>query len=331
MVNRYRHSEDVERNGLAPYFKAFLDWGQVQGHSQDTLRRRRTALRRFILWCDERDLQRPQDITRPILERYQRHLYHIRKSDGQPLSFGSQHALLTPLKAFFKWLARQNHILYNPAAELQLPKKPKRLPKTVLSIEDIDNLLSQPDTSTLQGLRDRAMLELLYSTGLRRAELVALTIYDIDRPRQALWVRQGKGGQERVVPLGSRALTWLQRYTEQARPQLSTDPQDTTLFLNNHGQRYRRGTLSAQVKRYLQQAGIEVIGSCHLLRHACATHMLDNGADIRFIQALLGHQDLNTTQIYTQVSIEKLKAIHQATHPAQADPNAPADDNPSDL
>jgi len=128
--------------------------------------------------------------------------------------------LITPYRYFFKWLARHNHLLYNPAAELQLPKKPKRLPRTVLSIADIDQLPSQPDTQPPRGLRDWAMLELLYSSGIRRAELVALTIYDIDRPRQALWVRGGKGGQDRVVPLGSRALYWLQRYTEQARPQL---------------------------------------------------------------------------------------------------------------
>ncbi len=315
MVRPYRHTATVERNGLSPYLNAFLEWGETKGHSKDTLRRRKAALRRFIVWCDERDTQRPQDITRPILERYQRHLYHYRKPDGQPLTFGSQHVLLTPLKSFFKWLTRENHLLYNPASELQLPKKPKRLPRALLSVEEVIAILKQPDTGTAEGLRDRAMLELLYSSGLRRGEVATLDIYDIDVRRHTVMVRGGKGDKDRVVPIGERALTWVERYRLDARPALWTGAEEHALFLSNEGKRYRRGTLSAHIKRHIQDAGIDKVGSCHLFRHAMATHMLENGADIRFIQALLGHADLNTTQIYTHVAIDKLKAVHALTHP----------------
>jgi integrase/recombinase XerD len=286
MGRAYPYTAQDAANGLLPYVRAFLEWTAVTGCSQDTVRRRTAALRRFVHWCEERDLQRPQDITRPILERYQRSLYLHRKRDGQPLTYGSQQVMLTPLKGFFQWLTRENHLLYNPASELVLPKKPRRLPKTLLGVEDIEAVLRQPDVSTAAGLRDRAILEVFYSTGLRRAEVVNLTLYDIDARRATLWVRQGKGQKDRLLPLGARALAWLERYRLVARPQLLSGHDEGALFVTDAGQRFRRGALSARVKRYLRQAGIDREGSCHLFRHAMATHMLENGADIRFIQVM---------------------------------------------
>jgi integrase/recombinase XerD len=319
VVRRYEHQAVIERNGLYPYLAAFLQWTETKGCSKDTLKRRQSALRRFVLWCDERGLEHPGDITRPILERYQRHLYMYRKTDGRPLTYGSQNVLLTPLRTFFKWLARENHIQANPASELELPKRPKRLPRTILTVEEIEAVLALPDIETVEGLRDRAMLETLYSTGIRRAELAGLSVYDVDAKRQTLLVREGKGGQDRVVPIGARALHWVETYRLNGRPELIAGNDDGTLFLTATGQRFRRNVLTAKVKRYLRAAGVNKEGACHLFRHACATHMLDNGADIHFIQAILGHTDLSTTQIYTHVSIEKLKAVHAATHPAKAE------------
>jgi integrase/recombinase XerD len=317
MAKRYEHQAVIEASGFYPYLRAFLEWGEVRGHSKDTQHRRQAALRRFIHWCDERDLQRPQEITKPILERYQRHLYYYRKSDGQPLTYGSQLGMLTPIKAFFKWLAKENHILYNPASELELPRKPKRLPKTILGIEDIETILGQPDTSTPSGLRDRAIMELLYSTGIRRMELTRLTLFDIDPRRGTLLVRGGKGDKDRFIPVGERALAWTEKYRHESRPALVSGFDDGTLFLTDQGRAFRRNALTARIKRYIQQAGLDVQGSCHLFRHAMATHMLENGADIRFIQAILGHEDLSTTEVYTHVAIDKLKAVHRATHPAK--------------
>ena len=316
-MRRYEHQAVIEASGFYPYLQSFLEWTTVKGCSKDTTRRRQAALRRFIQWCDERDLQQPQQITKPILERYQRHLYYYRKSDGQPLTYGSQLVMLTPIKTFFKWLTKENHILYNPASELELPRKPKRLPKTILTIEDVETILNQPDIETTDGLRDRAIMELLYSTGIRRMELVKLTLYDIDPRRQVVMIREGKGGKDRFIPIGERALAWVEKYRHEVRPSLIIGHDGGTLFLNDHGYPFRRNALTARIKRYIQQAGLDVQGACHLFRHAMATHMLENGADIRFIQTMLGHADLNTTQIYTQVAIDTLKAIHQATHPAK--------------
>lgn len=316
-MRSYRHKDVVEASGLFPYMQAFLEWTEVKGFSLDTKKRRQAALRRFIVWCNEREIHTPQEVTKPILERYQRYLYYYRKSDGQPMTFGSQHVMLTPLKTFFKWLTRENHILYNPASELQLPQKPKRLPKTILQSDDIETILNQPDIDTVEGIRDRAMMETLYSTGIRRMELVKLTLYDVDTRRGTLMIREGKGKKDRLIPIGERAVAWIEKYKSEARPALVMGKDDATLFLTDQGIAFRRGAVSGRIKRYIRHAGIEVEGSCHLFRHAMATHMLENGADIRFIQAMLGHSDLSTTEIYTQVSIDKLREIHAATHPAK--------------
>lgn len=312
----------VEHNGIYPYMARYLETYKTLGTSKDTLRRRDSALRRFIAWCDDRGIHDPKEITKPILERYQRYLHYYRKRDGQPLSLGSQNVILTPVKGFFKWLTRENYLLYNPASELQIPKKPKRLPRSVLTVEEVEAILQQPDVHTAQGIRDRTMIELLYSTGMRRSELLSLTIDCIDYARHTVMVRHGKYDKDRYLPLGERALQWVEYYRLEVRPLLLCDANEPVLFLTDYGAPFSGGYLGHLVKRYITQAGIEKIGSCHLFRHAMATHMLDNGADIRFIQAMLGHADLSTTEIYTQVSIEKLREIHRATHPAKVDDRA---------
>ena len=317
MAQSYEYRQEVGHSGFYPYMTQFLEWTKVKGCSLDTVKRRQSALRRFILWCDERDLQHPSEITKPILERYQRYLFYYRKNNGQPLSWGSQNVTLSPLKTFFKWLTRENHILYNPASELELPKRPKRLPKTILHIDEVNKVLQQPNLNTPSGMRDRAILETLYSSGIRRTELVQLSIFDVDTKRSTLFIN-GKGNKDRVIPIGQRALQWVEKYRLDIREQFACGNDDGALFLNDLGQRFKRDALACHVKRYIVQAGIDRTGSCHLFRHAMATHMLENGADIRFIQAMLGHADLSTTQLYTQVSIEKLKQIHAATHPATA-------------
>lgn len=307
----------ITHNGLTPYLNRFLEWGAVKGLSAQTTATRERTITRFIRWCDERGLDDPRAITKPVLERYQKHLYYYRKANGEPLSYGSQHGLLAPLKAFFKWLAKENYLLYNPASELELPKPQRGLPKVILSVDEVETLLRTVDVSSPYGVRDRAMLETLYSTGLRRMELVALTLYDVDAGRKTVLVREGKGRKDRLLPIGERALHWVERYRREARPELVTGADEGVLFLTDYGEPWHKNRLTELVKKYLYHAGIDKPGACHLFRHAMATHMLDNGADIRFIQAMLGHSDLSTTQIYTQVSIEKLREIHAATHPAK--------------
>lgn len=304
-------------NPLHGYVAAYLEWWSATGHRAQGVVLKAKALRRFVAWADERGIQSPTEITLPILERYQRYLFHYRKADGAPLAFTTQQLLLVPLRSFFKWATRSRHILTNPASELVLPRKPVRLPAHVLSIEEVETVLNETDVTHISGVRDRAMLETLYSTGVRRMELAALTVFDWARAGGALSVRQGKGGRDRVVPIGDRAAAWLAKYVDEVRPELMREPDDGTLFLTDYGEPFEKNRLGDLVRRYLDYAGIRTPGSCHLLRHACATHMLENGADIRFIQALLGHADLSSTQIYTNVSIVKLKEIHAATHPAR--------------
>ena len=307
------------------YLHAYLDWSRTTGRSEQTIGTRERAIRRFAQWCIERGLNGPQDITLPILERYQHALALYRKRDNAPLTHGSQQTLLAPLIGFFKWLTRSRHILYNPASELVLPRLPRRLPQQVLSIAEVESILTQPDVSTPSGVRDRAMLELLYSAAIRRTELANLQRFDLDIQQGTLRVRQGKGNKDRMVPVGDRACAWLTKYLNEVRGLLIAARDDGTLFLTDFGEPFAKNRLGDLVRRYIQRAGLHVTGSCHLFRHACATHMLEAGCDIRFIQALLGHSDLASTEIYTQVSIRKLKEIHAATHPARLERRGQAD------
>jgi integrase/recombinase XerD len=313
---RVRVRDAAAANPLHAYRRAHLEWARAAGVSEATAVSRDRSIACFIAWADERGITRVQDVTRAMLERYQRALYLYRKSDGGALSLATQESLLNPLRAFFKWLARENHILYNPASELVLPRTPRQLPKTLLSVQQIEHVLNQPDVNEATGIRDRAILETLYSTGIRRLELTRLKLYDLDLERGTLMVRQGKGRKDRLIPIGERACAWIAKYLDSVRPQLLTRADEVALFVTDYGEPFEKNRLGDLVKRYMRHAGIAQ-GSCHAFRHACATHMLENGADIRFIQAILGHAELSTTQIYTQVSIAKLKEIHAATHPAK--------------
>jgi len=204
----------------------------------------------------------------------------------------------------------------NPAADLDLPKLEKRLPRHVLNAREAELVLGQADVLTATGLRDRAMMEVLYSTGIRRMELCGLKLYDLDADRRLVFVRLGKGKKDRMVPIGERALAWTNKYLEEARPGLSCAKSDESLFLTNLGEAFTPNRFTQMVRGYVNAADIGKTGSCHLFRHACATHMHENGADIRMIQAMLGHAKLETTQIYTHLSIKQLQEVHAATHPA---------------
>ena len=297
--------------------RRFLVWQSERQYSPATVRHSDECLRVFITWCDERGLGRPQDITKPILERYQRHLFLYRKDNGQPLTPRTQYSWLTPVRGFFKWLAKQNHILYNPASDLDMPRMGHRLPKHILTIAEVETVLAQPDLGESVGIRDRAILETFYSTGMRRLELVGLGVFDVDADRETVMIRQGKGQRDRMIPIGARALEWIAKYRDDVRPELVAGSDPGTLFLTHYGETFTPGRMSDLVRDYIKAAKLGKQGSCHLFRHTMATLMLENGADIRYIQAMLGHASLNTTQLYTQVSIRQLKDIHTATHPGR--------------
>ena len=308
---------------LAAEALRYLESLAVRNYTADTIEGRRDALKVFLLWAGERELSEPDTITKAILESYQRHLWRWRKQNGKPLGISTQRSRLSTLKDYFAWLTKQNLLTANPASELELPRQEKRLPVEPLSLEQMKAVLNVPDPTDLLGIRDRAILEVFYSAGLRRGELAKLELTDLNHERQTLQIRQGKGHKDRVVPVGDRALEWLERYLDETRSRLVLDLFEKALFLTSYGEAFNPDVLSRMVTKFIKQAEIGRSGSCHLLRHTCATHMFEGGADIRFIQQLLGHEKLETTAIYTQVSIEQLKIVHRQTHPAESQDKSP--------
>jgi integrase/recombinase XerD len=308
-------STDADPQSMRGLATPFVEWMRVRGYSEVTIHRRFNNLRIFFDWCELRSLTRPQDVTLPVLERYQKHLFHYRGANGKPLSLRSQHIYLSTLRAYFLYLARKNHILNNPAADMDLPKFGRQVPRHILTSQEAETILNTPDIKTLKGLRDRAILETFYSTGIRRFELVKLNLYDLERTQGTVMVKEGKCRMDRVIPIGSRALAWVQKYLREVRPVFVREPDEGAMFLQPDGARMTPSTLSHIVAKYVNKSGVRKSGSCHMFRHTMATLMLEGGADVRFIQQMLGHARLETTTIYTHVSIEKLKEVHRETHP----------------
>ena len=310
------------RNDMRELSEQYFEWMGFTNYSPNTIRSRRIYLGYFFDWCDERSLADVVDVSRPVVERYQKYLFHYKKKrDGKLLSVRAQHTRLVAVRAYFKWLARKNHILYNPAADIDMPKLGHPLPKAVFTISETEKILSLPNIKEAIGLRNRAILEVLYSTGIRRMELIRLGVYDIDRERGTLMIRKGKGNKDRVVPIGDRAIKWVEKYLEESRPQFAWEPDEHVLFLSESGEALTANRLTQMVRNVIDKADIGKRGSCHLFRHTMATLMLENGADIRFIQQILGHVSIETTKIYTRVSIRQVKDVHTATHPAKDQPH----------
>ncbi|MEI7240318.1 site-specific tyrosine recombinase XerC [Pectobacterium brasiliense] len=296
----------------------YLEHLSAAGYSPRTHEGYRERLLPFVAWCEDRGLSYAPQISLPVLEGYQRWLRGYRKADGHPLTAGSQLGRLTAIRMLFRWLLTRHVILYNPADMLTLPKEEKRLPAQVLSVEETGGVLQSVESGTVLGLRNRVILEVLWSSGIRRAEAVSLMLNDIDLSRGVMVVRQGKGNKDRVVPLGERACKWLVRYLNHARPELAKRYDSGHLFISHKGAGLARVTLTQMAGKAIRETGhLDKPGACHLFRHSMATQMLENGADTRHIQAILGHEKLETTQIYTRVAIGHLQKVHEQTHPAE--------------
>ncbi|MBI4846816.1 MAG: tyrosine-type recombinase/integrase [Candidatus Omnitrophica bacterium] len=243
------------------------------------------------------------------------------------------------LRSFFRYLAKSNQILYDPAVELELPKTRKNIPRDIMSKKEILKILNQPDPDNVLGSRDKAILELLYSTGIRNQELRNLCIYDIDIANNYLRVTRGKGKKDRVIPLGEIAATYVEEYLNHSRPKLlspvrSKSPkvhaapmtgtsngvnkeETNILFLTKHGRTMKNNGLIETIKKYAAKAKLEKHITPHSFRHTCATHLLKNNASLRHIQELLGHASIESTQIYTRVDISDLKRAHKRYHPRE--------------
>jgi integrase/recombinase XerD len=302
--------------GIAAHAEAFLQNLTARAYSQPSIDAHRWALRQFTAWADSRGTDDPAAFTRADLETYQLFLHHYRSPrGGRPLVTNTQLARLGCIRRFFAWLCRSGTIPANPAADLDLPRKQSaQLPKT-LDEQEIQRLLAIPNPADPFGLRDRTMLELFYATGIRRTEMANLDHGDYDASTRTLIVRKGKNGKSRMLPVGERAAAWLDRFLAESRPLFDHLPSETALFLTGYGERFSPEYIGNWIKKLLQRCGIAKPGSCHLWRHSCATDMHRGGADIRYVQEMLGHERIDTTQIYTHVHIDALREVHARCHP----------------
>jgi integrase/recombinase XerD len=307
---------ETPRNELSASQGAYLHWLEGRKLAAETVNHRRAALDQFFAWADERGLQTASEVTLAALESFQRWLGRYRKKDGKTLGNRTLRQRLSTVQDYFRWLVRHGLLCANPASELLLPRKERRLPEQALSLAQIDALMSVPDSTDLLGLRDRAMLELFYGTAIRLGELAKLETGDIHHTRKTLHIRNGKGNKDRIVPIGDRAMHWLTRYLDEVRPRLELDSGEKTFFLTGYGGGFHPNALGRLIRKHLRASGVAK-GGAHLLRHTCALHLLDGGADIRYIQKFLGHASLETTAIYTEMSVESLRQVLAACHPAE--------------
>lgn len=229
----------------------------------------------------------------------------------------SQLELIGHLNTFCRFLVAQGWLLTDPSAKIPRPKKPRRLPRSIMVTREVERILAQPKATTPRGYRDRVMLEILYSTAIRREELAKLQIDDIDLDGGYVFVREGKGRKDRVVPLGKSVCVLVQSYLTAVRPEWIGAHRDKHLFLNRWGKGMDPNAVWHVVHKYARAAGIDKPVSTHTFRHACATHMLRNGAPIRQLQEMLGHASLETTQLYTRVTINDLRAMRRKFHPRE--------------
>ncbi len=300
----------------------FLSWGIImdqlldqflhylvveKGLSRNTIEAYSHGLTRFFDHLKENRTQDVRDVTKFDVQGF---LLALRKKN---LSTRSVARDLAAIRSFFRFLSQEGILDTNPVEDLESPKVARTLPE-ILSLKEIEQILEQPDLHTPLGMRDRAMMEMLYATGMRVSELTHLPTHQVNLEGGYVLL-YGKGSKERIVPLGSEAMKWVARYLEAARGILSKGKESPSLFINRSGKGMSRQRFWKNLKDYAQKAGLHKRITPHLLRHSFASHLLERGADLRSVQMMLGHVDISTTQIYTHVTGEKLKKVHKQYHP----------------
>ncbi|HOB28369.1 MAG: site-specific tyrosine recombinase XerD [Dethiobacteria bacterium] len=278
-----------------------------KGLSRNTLDSYRRDLNNFFLFLDREKVSSPADVNRDLVTRYLLSL----KEAGRAASTISRN--VASIRSFFNFLVQEDLIEDNPAQLVKAPRIEKKLPR-VLTTEEVDRLLQQPRDDGQAGLRDKAMLELLYASGIRVSELVSLNVTDFS-PEVGYLRCRGKGMKERIVPVGSVAVKCVNEYLHNSRQKMLKRKEEKALFLNHHGRRLTRQGLWKILKKYARQSELNGEVTPHTLRHSFATHLLENGADLRSVQEMLGHSDISTTQIYTQIAQRKIREVYDKTHP----------------
>lgn len=286
----------------------YLHYLKVErGLSENTIASYGIDLKLFLEYLRENEIPSFKQVNKEVIVNYMQAEKNKNKANSSILRSVSS------LRKFFQYLAQEKIIEKDPMLLIDTPKKKQHLPQ-VLTKEEVEKLLHSPNTSQVLGLRDRAMLELMYATGLRISEIINLKLEDLHLTMGTLQTL-GKGHKERIVPVGDEAIKWVNRYLEEARPKLLKQKRSNYLFLNFHGNNLTRQGVWKNLKAEVRKAGIQKNITPHTLRHSFATHILENGADLRIVQELLGHADISTTQIYTHLSNKQLADIYNRAHP----------------
>ena len=293
---------------------AYLTHMQAHGRSYFTIRGARFILRRFVRYLENENLTHIEDLSREVIEDYQQELAFTVTAKGTPLSARTQSKSLSTVMLFTRYLKEKDYLISDPGSGIKLPKEPRRLPRAIMSRQEIQKIMNAPDMRTNSGYRDRIMLEILYDTAIRRAELSHIKLYDLELETGFVKVL-GKGNKERVVPLSSSVCELINTYILGVRPGLLKGKDMGWLVLNDKGGQIKTHTIWKNIKNCAHLAGLRQNITVHTFRHTCATHMLKNGAPIRHLQEMLGHESLESTQIYTRVTINDLKEIHKKYHP----------------
>lgn len=286
----------------------YLHYLKVErGLSENTINSYGIDLKLFLEYLRENEIPSFKQVNKEVIVNYMQSEKNNNKANSSILRSVSS------LQKFFQYLAQEKIIEKDPMLLIDTPKKKQHLPQ-VLTKEEVEKLLHSPNTGQVLGLRDRAMLELMYATGLRISEIINLKLEDLHLTMGTLQTL-GKGHKERIVPVGDEAIKWVNRYLEEARPKLLKQKRSNYLFLNFHGNNLTRQGVWKNLKAEVRKAGIQKNITPHTLRHSFATHILENGADLRIVQELLGHADISTTQIYTHLSNKQLTDIYNRAHP----------------
>jgi len=287
----------------------FIKYLNAKGYAKATIQSYRHNLNCFERYLENAKITDIKYVTAAVIAAYEV------KIMSEPIVIESKGLKLRVVRKLFKYLIQTRRLLIDPASKLKPVKRRKAIIGTVLTPFEIKILMDQPDIATKFGIRDRAILETLYSTGLRANELINLELYDLDVTGKVLFVRQGKGKKDRVVPVGKTALSFLSLYLQKVRPWFLKRPSENCLFINKSGKRFTGLALRMMIRKYRLASGIPKKISTHTFRRSCATHMVQNGADIRYVQALLGHKKLSTTELYTKIIPMDVKTMHDTTHP----------------
>jgi integrase/recombinase XerD len=285
---------------------------KARGYAESTMENYRKNLDMFTRFLNDREIKDIREINHSVLLEYQERLM------SEPSAMETKAIRIRAVKRLFEYLSETHKLLINPAEGIVETCRKNRKIGTVLTVDEVKSLLAQPNLSLKTHIRDRTIMEVLYSTGIRLDELINLEVYHVDLKDKVLYIRKGKGGKQRVVPLGKNAAQYLREYLEKIRPYYARkNPKERRVFLLNTGVAMNPSSIRAFIRTYRIAAGIKKPVAPHALRRTCATHLLQQGADIRYIQKLLGHSHLSTTQLYTKVMPVEVKETHDRTHPGR--------------